>query len=201
MAASDQSVEALTNDPHFTEYTTPDERIGVLAAIATLALGEVFFPGVTVWFYEQATTDLVGLFLKSLPEILFLIGMVAVHECIHYGAGWMQGHSPQFGVRWMDFFWGLKEPAPYVVTLEEYISRGENITVLIAPLVIIDAIAVVVFLLSPSPTVSHYAALVLVVNTGSSMQDFYNVVRILGMPAETEYINVEQGDLRTFYRR
>jgi len=201
MAANDQSAEELADNADFTEYTTPDKRVGILTAAAMVFLGEVFFPGVTGWFYTRATTDLVGLFQDSLPEILFLVVMVAVHECIHYGAGLMQGHSPQFGVRWMEFFWGLKEPAPYVVTLNEYISRDENIAVLIAPLVIIDAIAVVVFLLSPSSIESHYAALALVVNTSSSMQDLYNVVRVSIMPEGTEYINVEQEDLRTFYRR
>lgn len=193
------SVEDLTQDPEFSEYTTPGRLIGVLTLVVGLVLGETLFPGMILWFYERATADLIGLFLAHLPEVIFLVGMVVVHECIHYGAGQALGHSPRFGVKWVEFFWVIKEPTPHVVTLNEYISRNENIIALGAPLVIIDAAALLVFLLPLSPAATYYAMIVLVVNTASSMQDFYNVVQLFGMPADTQYINLGKDGLRTFY--
>lgn len=183
----------------YKEYTIPEKRILGFVLFFTFALGELFFPGSTLWLYNQVNTDLVGLTERSVHELLFITGMVAVHEAIHYLVGRKQGHSPTFGIRLLDSIWFLKEPTPYVATFNEHITRNENITSLIAPLLVIDAIALVSLLPMFPATVIYYAKIALVVNTASSMQDVYNVVRLFGMSEEAKFINVLEDEIRSFY--
>jgi len=183
----------------YTEYTVPEKKLVAVVLFLTFALGEVFFPGVTLWFYQQVNQDLGALIEISAQELLFLAGMVAVHEAIHYLVGWKQGHSPEFGIRLIDSFWILKEPTPYVATFDEHISRQENISSLIAPLLVIDAIALIALLPVFPASVIYYAKIALAINTAASMQDVYNVVRLLKMEEGTQFINVAGEKIRSFY--
>ena len=77
--------------------------------------------------------------------------------------------------------------------------RRDNIATLIAPLVTIDALALVGLLPMLPSSVTHFAKAVLVISSAGSIQDVYNVVRIRGMAEGTRFINVENGGTRTFY--
>lgn len=183
----------------YREYTIPEKLILGIVLTLTFGLGELFFPGSALWLYNQVNNDLIRFIETSSHEILFLAGMISVHEAIHYLVGWKQGHSPTFGIQFTDSIWMLKEPTPYVATFNEHITRNENITSLIAPLVIIDAISLIGLLPLFPDVVIYYAKITLVVNTASSMQDVYNVVRLLGMSEDAKFINVLEDEIRSFY--
>lgn len=181
------------------EYETPDKAISAGTVLATIVLGEVFFPGVLGWFIEQANSDLIGLVRVSVDEILLIGAMVVVHEGIHYTVAAWLGYSPKAGVKFFETPWRIKEPSPYVVVLNELIPRNDNIAMLIAPLLVINAFAFVGILSSFSPIVGHYAAVILVVNTGASLSDVYNVSRVIRLDSGTEFINIEDDGIQTFY--
>lgn len=183
----------------YQEYTIPEKWILGLVLALTFVLGELFFPGSALWLYTQVNNDLTGLIESSAHELLFITGMVAVHETIHYFMGWKHGHNPTFGIRLLDSVWILKEPTPYVATFNEHITRNENITSLIAPLFVIDAIALISLLPIFPATVTYYAKIALVVNTASSMQDVYNVARLIRMSEEAKFINVIEDEIRSYY--
>jgi hypothetical protein len=86
-----------------------------------------------------------------------------------------------------------------VATFDEHISRQENISSLIAPLLVIDAIALIALLPVFPASVIYYAKIALVVNTAASMQDVYNVARLLKMEEGTQFINVAGEKIRSFY--
>jgi hypothetical protein len=192
-------IQAFDDDPGWIEYTIPERKIPIAVLVTLVILGELFFPGVTVWFVENAGRDLGEWLLIIAPKLGVLVVMTAIHEGIHYLASKRQGHSPQFGITLQKTLWLLKEPVPYVVTLQEQISRREMIRALIAPLIVIDAIALGALLLPLSGDVIYYAKLVLVVNTAGSMQDLYNVIRLLRLPDEAVFMNIDDGEIRTFY--
>jgi hypothetical protein len=192
-------LEVLNDDPGWIEYTIPERKIPLVVLITLVVLGELFFPGVTVWFVENAGRDLGELLLIIAPKLGVLVAMTAIHEGIHYLVSKRQGRSPQFGITLQKTLWLLKEPIPYVVTLQERIPRNEMIKALIAPLIVIDAIALGALLLPLSGDVIYYVKLILVVNTAGSMQDLYNVIRLFRLPGEAIFVNVDDGEIRTFY--
>jgi len=183
----------------YVEYIVPEQRIVLLVVALTIGLGEAFFPGVIVWFYNIVSQSLSNLVIVSFEEILFIGVMTLVHESIHYLVARSQGYNPQAGIRFYDSFFGIKEPSPYIVVLNERISRNNNIAMLIAPLLVIDAIALAGLLPLFPAYITFFAKIALVVNTASSMQDVYNVFRLLKMDEKTQFINIIEEDVRTFY--
>lgn len=183
----------------YAEYIVPERRVLLLVIALTVGLGEVFFPGVVVEFYNTASQGLINFVLVSLEELLFIGGMIFVHECIHYLVAWKQGYNPQAGIRFTDSFYGIKEPAPYIIVLNEHIPRNHNIAMLIAPLLVIDVVALVGLLPIFPAYIAYFAKIALVVNTASSMQDVYNVYRLLKMDERTRFINIMEDEVRSFY--
>lgn len=159
------------NYTEYVEYIVPEQRIILVVLALTIGLGEALFPGVTVWFYNTLNEGLIHFLTVSVDEILFLAGLVLVHESIHYLAALKQGYRPQAGIRLYESFYFIKEPSPYVVVLDEHIPRNHNLVMLSAPLLIINATALVALLPIFPPQVTYYAKIALVVNTASSIQD------------------------------
>jgi hypothetical protein len=190
----------LNADPKWSEYTIPERKIAVAAFGLMITFAEIFFPGGLIRFIINLQTDLAGALVAVLPEIAFLLLLIIIHEAIHYITTLINGHSPQVGIKFYRTFWVLKEPAPYVIALNQYISRNENIRTLIAPLVLINVIAIGVLLIPAPEILNYYARLALVVNTAGSIQDLYNVGRLLRLPEEADFVNLDNGEIRTFYR-
>lgn len=183
----------------YVEYIVPERRMVLLVLALTVGLGEAFFPGLTAWFYNIVSQSFTNFVLVSIEEILFIGGLILVHESIHYLVAWRQGYDPRAGIRFIDSFYGIKEPCPYIIVLNEHIPRDHNLAMLIAPLLVIDAVALV-GLLPIFPTyIAFFAKIALVVNTASSMQDVYNVFRLLKMDEGTQFINIMEDDVRSFY--
>ena len=183
----------------YVEYIIPEKWIVGLVLALTIGLGETFFSGVVIWFFNRVSNDLNNLVMASLDEVLFIVGMIAVHEGIHYVVALRQGHTPTGGIRFVKSFYGIREPVPYVIVLNKHISRNQNIAMLIGPLLVIDAIALIGLLPIFPASVAYFAKIVLVVNTASSMQDVYNVVRLWTMEEGTQFINIMEDDVRSFY--
>lgn len=199
MSDTDHSLESFEDSAEYEEYLIPEKLLSGSVLILTILLGELFFPGVISWFYNGGKDNLVGIALDSVNELLFVGCMIAAHEMIHYAVAVSRGYDPDIGVRLVDSYWGIKEPSPYIVVLDEFLSRDDNIIMLVFPLLVLDGIAVIGMLPIIPAVVAYYAKIVLVVNTAFSIGDLYNVVRLLRMPSETRFINQQGEDLRTFY--
>lgn len=183
----------------FHEYNVPEKLIGVGTFLLMVGIGEALFPGAVGWYIDGVSNDLVGLLTVSLDEIFLISVMIVVHEGIHYAVGTVQGYSPKAGVRFVKHIHGIKEPSPYVVVLDEFISREENLAMLAAPLVVINGAAIVALLPVFPEAVAHYAKVVLVVNTAASLQDIYNVVRIWTFEKGTLFFNTLGEEFQTDY--
>ena len=183
----------------YVEYNVPERQIVLLVFALTIALGEMLFPGVIVWFYNTLSQSLSNFVVVSIEELLFIGGMILVHEGIHYFVARKQGYNPQAGIHLFDTFYGIKEPSPYIVVLNEHIPRDHNLGMLIAPLLLIDAIALIGLLPIFPAYIAYFAKIALVVNTASSMQDVYSVFRLLRMDEKTQFINIMEDDIRSFY--
>lgn len=193
------NAQSLTADPNWSEYTIPERMIAVTGTVMLVTLSDLFFPGEIIQLITDFKQDPVSVLVNVAPEIGFVVLLIAIHEVIHYTVAWVSGQSPEFGLRFQKTFWLLKEPVPYVVALEQRISRNENIFALIGPLVVINTLAVGVLLLSVSDAANHFARLALVVNTAGSVQDLYNVVQLLRFPKTTDFVNLVDDEIRTFY--
>lgn len=193
------NIETLTADSEWSEYKLPERAIAVAAVGLTIILSELLFPGGMMQLLTDLSGDLSGTLVEFAPEIGFIGLLIAVHEVTHYLVTIRNGHSPQFGLRFQKTFWILREPVPYVIALNQRISRNENIRALIAPVVVINTVAVGLLLLPVPEIINYYARLALVVNTAGSIQDLYNVGRLLGLPETTEFVNLAEEEVRTFY--
>ena len=183
----------------FTEYDVPEKIIGVGTILLLIVQILLVFPGIVGWLSNEIDGDIVRILTISLDEILLIGAMVVVHEGIHYAVSLTQGYSPTVGVYFVKQFHGIKEPTPYVVVLNEFISRKENIAMLSMPLLVIDAIALIAIApIFPEP-VAYYAKVVLIVNTSASLQDVYNVVRIWTMEEDTLFLNTREDEIRSVY--
>lgn len=183
----------------YVEYIVPEQRINLLVLALMIGLGETVFPGVSIWFYNAVSQGLINFVIVSLEELLFLGGLILVHEGLHYLVAWKQGYNAQAGIRFTDSFYGIKEPTPYIIVLNEHIPRNHNLAMLIAPLLIIDTVALVGLLPIFSPHFAFFAKIALVANTAFSMQDVYNTFRLLKMDDRTQFINIMEDDVRSFY--
>jgi len=193
------NIETLTADSEWSEYKLPERTIAVAAVGLMVILSELLFPGGMMQLLTALRGDLSGTLVEVAPEIEFIILLIAIHEVTHYLVTIRNGHSPQFGLQFQKTFWLLREPVPYVIALNQRISRNENIRALIAPVVVINTIAAGVLLVPVPEIINYYARLALVVNTAGSIQDLYNVGRLLGLPETTEFVNLAEEEIRTFY--
>lgn len=180
---------------------TPSERVAsALAVMAMVCLSLIIFPGGVEWM-AGFDGDSVAVFWALSDELLFVAATVVVHECIHYAVGSWFDYDPRFGITLTDSAWFIKEPTPYVAIIEQYVSRDENIWMLIAPFVVISGVAFLLMLM-PSPSwVTHYAGVAFVFNTSASMSDIYNCVQLSSLSRNTEFVNIMDGEVRTFYER
>ena len=181
------------------EYHVPEKQLQVGTLGLILVLGEFLFPGIVGWFVSVFPENPISFVRESISEVVVILGAIAVHESIHYLESKRRGYSPEFGIQINETVYFLPEVSPYVISIGQYMVRRDNIATLIAPLVTIDALALVGLLPMLPSSVTHFAKVVLVISSAGSIQYVYNVVRIRGMAEGTRFINVENGGIRTFY--
>lgn len=192
-------LKTLSADPNWNEYIIPERAIGVTGALIVIVVSVLFYPEEIIRFGSELDQGYISALQSIAPEIGLIFLLVVVHECIHYAVAVAEGKKPQFGLRVRKTVGLPLEINPYVIALKQRISRNENILVLIAPLILINSLAAGVLLLPMPNKVSYYAELVFVVNTIGSIQDIYNVIRLLGFPKTTEFVNFVDDEVRTFY--
>lgn len=187
------------------EYHTSFPIVLVVNFALLAALAEVFFPGVVPAILASIPFS-VGEFVEFLSSnpsqvtefIMFSVVLVAVHELVHVAAHKVNGFDYSYGVTWV-WLWKLPNPVPYVVVLDDPLTRSENIRGLLAPLVVLTAIGVVGLLPVFPEIVTYYAKVLLVVNTAGSSGDIYNSVKVARYAPGTLFLNVEsERGIRTF---
>lgn len=184
----------------YREFTTPDRVVSGLALLTLIGLSLVVFPGWVTWIIGF-DGDYVAVFGALSDEILFVAATTVVHECIHYSVARWFDYEPRFGITLKDTVWFVKEPTPYVAIIEQPVSRDDNIGMLIAPFVLISGVAFFLMLM-PSPNwVTHYAGVAFVFNTSASLGDIFNCVQLSSLSQNTEFVNVMDGEIRTFYEK
>ena len=187
------------------EYTIPNRAIALVQIPLFVAVTSLLFPGFltevtdatmsgTLWNYLSAhTTQVLGV-------VVFTAGMVVAHEYIHYLVSRALGLNPKFGFRF-EWSFGIPEPNPYVVTVDTLIDRRQNLIVLSAPLIALNAVALVALALGIHPTINYLAGVTLVLNTTFSIVDIYNTLRVATHAKGTKFENLvtEDGDIVTYY--
>ena len=138
--------------------------VGIVIGIGNAMLG-LLFPS---WL---AT---LGLLCAALALVLLL------HEGLHGAAGMLFGYRPIFGM----------QPPLVFTTFEEKIARGHLVAIALAPLVILDAVFVVAFVLVPGDV---FWDLCFAVNTIGAVGDVWIVTRILRHPPETLFQDTKSG--------
>jgi hypothetical protein len=191
-------VEEFENKSEYREYTTPDQFVSAVTLLMMVVLLFTVFPDWIEWIMSF-DGDYIGLLSALSDEIVFLIAVTLIHEYIHYAVGRTLDYQPDFGIALKNTFWVIREPAPYVVIIEEFVSRDENMLVLIAPFVLISGTALALLLVPTPAWVTHYAGAAFVFNTSGSMGDIYNCVQLLSHSQGTKFVNVEDNGIRTFY--
>lgn len=192
-------IKEFENKTEYQEYISSDRLVSAITLLVMVVLLFSVFPGWIEWIMSF-DSNYIGLLTVLSDEIVFIIAVILIHEYTHYAVGRALDYDPDFGIALKNTFWVIQEPAPYVVIIEEFVSRDENILVLIAPFLLISGTALA-FLLVPTPAwVTHYAGAAFVFNTASSMGDIYNCAQLLSHSQETEFVNVEDNGIRTFYR-
>lgn len=187
------------------EYHTSIPTLFVLNLALLAVLAEVFFPGVMLALLASipfSAGEFVE-FLSSNPSqvtgfIVFSVVIVAVHELIHVAAHKLNGFDCSCGVTWV-WLWKLPNPVPYVVVLDDPLTRSETIMGLFAPLVVLTVIGLVGLLPVFPEIVTYYAKVLLVVNTAGSSSDIYNSVKVVRYASGTLFLNVKsERGIRTF---
>jgi hypothetical protein len=182
----------------YSEYLTPEKWIQLVTLLLITLFGELAFPGLIGWFIKKIE-NLQTLIAISTSEMLFIAGVIIIHELIHILMAYYRGLQPKVGIQVASTFWLIKEPHPYVIVLDEFLSRIDNISMLIAPLVLIDLLALIGLLPIFPASVAYYAKIALVFNTAASSSDIYNAIRVWRLPKGTQFINIMDDDIRTFY--
>lgn len=121
--------------------------------------------------------------LKTLsPMVLFgailllLVIKTAIHEFIHAGANHALGLDFQIN-------WELLNPN--VSTDSNYVTRGESITTLLTPLVVINSIAYLGMLTATDPITAFVWALIFILNAAGSGSDIYGSLVVGSLPRGT----------------
>ncbi|WP_435159308.1 DUF3267 domain-containing protein [Haladaptatus sp. DFWS20] len=203
-------MDALGESPpgyaNYQRYTFREWISFVVHALVGFVLAETLFPGLWNSALSLSSVPMKTALLQFFtlaPEVGVALLTIALHEVIHYGACARFDKEPQFGFRWGSFF-GIPEPMPYIVSLRHHLSRFESFVTFLAPLILIDALALLtIVVLDPIPSVpaffDHCARVVLLVNTAGATRDVHNAVNVLRFPDGTKFINVMHDDIETFY--
>lgn len=202
MSTEVNSIEGF-QDP--LEYHTPFPTVIAMNLGLLSVLAEFFFPGVVPEFLAIvpfSAGDLASFLSGNLSQVtsfvVFAVVLVVVHELLHAAAHKVNGFDYSYGVKWI-WTWKLPNPVPYIVVLDDPLTRSDNITGLITPLVVLTVVGVVGLLPVFPPVVSYYAKVLLVLNTAGSSGDIYNSIKVARYPPGTLFRNVNFDDgIRTF---
>lgn len=189
------------------DYETNNTVVSILSIALAIVTLQLFFPGAVMEAVSAMPIDY-GDFWQYLSQRVGLIGasigvvcvMTIFHESIHYVVGTWYGHDPSFGFRIHWSFYVIPEANPYVVTLDQFIEKHEDIVILASPLIVIDLLAMIGILLSVPPIVDYLSRVVIVTNTTFSVLDIYNSLKVASTRPGTLFRNYDDdGEVGTSY--
>lgn len=200
-----QRPESINGFKKPTEYEISDFLTYVLNLGSFVVLAEFFFPGSVAALVSTlpfGAAEVTGFLYESQFEViafgLFTLLLVLFHELNHAVAHKLNGFDWSYGIAWSKL-WKIPEPMPYIVVLDDPLTRSENIIGLLTPLVVLTLIGLIGLLPIFSPTVGYYAKILLVVNTAGSTRDIYNSIKVGRYPPGTLFLNINiDGEIRTF---
>lgn len=141
-------------------------------------------------FSLQGTFEIDGVSLFQL--VAYLLGLTVINTVLHEGVHgfffwYFTGSRPLFA---------LKLTYAYAAAPEWFIPRRQYMVVGLAPLVLLDAAALVLIWLAPAGW-AVAAALVAALNTGGAVGDMWVVMRLLACPADC--LVQDKGDGISFF--
>lgn len=192
------------------EYERSEWAIAGIGVIITVAFGIGSFLQI-----NQGASEFVSVWGEfsqwiGLGPVLSILGAVSVvsislafvwlriitpiHEYIHYRVGEHLGLDPEYGTDKALFM-----ENPCVWAKKKGVTTRENILMLIAPFYVIGIPAFLVMYFS-SGLVAGIAAFIFLSNSAGAAQDLYHTFRIMFMPEDALFANIEEGDeMRTEY--
>jgi hypothetical protein len=162
----------MTAQPEaITAYDLPRNKATVVGVILGIGIG---FANTYLDLVWPSTLEILAWLLAALVVVLFL------HEGIHGLVGKITGYKPIFGV----------EPPLVFTTFNERISRNHLIAIAIAPLIILDIAAIVLYQTTP---LRLFANLCFTVNTIGALGDIWIVSRLLKHDGSTWVQDTKSG--------
>ncbi len=120
-----------------------------------------------------------------------VVVLTVVHEGVHGLVYRLRGYDVSYGV-------APALGAFYAAAFHQFQTREDNLVVGVAPLLVVDAV-LVVLLFVPIPVVAFGAFLGLLLNTAGAAGDLYLVARILRMPEGTLLYDSDIRHMYAFY--
>lgn len=133
------------------------------------------------------TQDLVAF---TIPFVAAIVVTVVVHEYLHGVAFRLNGYDVEYGVL-------VSKGAFFTVALAQYQRREDLFSVALAPLFLINAVAIGL-LFVPVSMVALTGLFVLILNTAGAIGDLYITWRLWRMPPETMLYDVDIDHMYAF---
>lgn len=159
-------------------------------AVAVAVHGSGAFSGVLV-VAESAdgVAFTVNVAAVAATTVVAVVGTVVLHEALHGLVFSSFGYEVTYGV-------ATNVGGFFAAAFGQYVSWGETVWALVAPLVVLDVLALLLLVVSPNGFVSLFAWLVVTMNTAGAAADLWVLGRLLRLPRETVFCDV---DLRHSY--
>lgn len=122
--------------------------------------------------------------------LVALVGVILLHELVHALSGWLLGYQVTFG-------FSQEMVAPYVGMFGQFVQRGHNILIALAPLLLLDAL-LLPLLAQPSRPLVILAFVALIANTSGAVGDLYAAWRLGRMPRGTLLYDIDPAHMLVF---
>ncbi|WP_254543389.1 DUF3267 domain-containing protein [Halomarina pelagica] len=170
------------------EFSYPRRRLqaaGLAATVVAIVLGTVVaaLPRGGEIEFAVETASFVGL-LGS------FVATIVVHEGVHAIAARALGYRVAFGV-------DRRLPGVYAAAFGQIVTRRDQVLIALAPLVVVDALAVALLALGDGPLVG-VGFVAFVVNTAGAVGDLYVTWRAAGLPRGSVFYDVSATEMYVF---
>lgn len=186
--SSDPPSPAGYRSPYLFQY--PQRGLQIAGLLVFLVTAAVL--GYITWLLHGSPADVVISFdLTSLILVIITVGLiVVVHELVHAAVLRLMDYRVQFGFNW-------RLPGAYAAAFGQFMERNHNLWTALAPLVVINLLAVPLLAVPFFPVVS-LAFIALLVNTSGAVGDLYLAWRLLRMPRQTLLYDVSPERMLVF---
>ncbi|MBE7468841.1 MAG: DUF3267 domain-containing protein [Anaerolineae bacterium] len=186
--STDPPVPAGYSPPYLFQYPQRGLQLAGLAVFVLTALAI----GYLTWLLHGSPAEVVVSFdLTGLITVIVTILLtVAAHELLHGVVLRLMDYRVQFGFNW-------RLPGVYAAAFGQFMERNHNLWTTLAPLVVINLLALPLLIL-PIASVISLAFIVLLINTSGAVGDVYLAYRLLHMPRQTLLYDVSPERMLVF---